>query len=534
MSGHTYEQPLYMKPSVKLELLACRWYAWCHLISPVQHALNLAFRQLPILRSFMKNPSAHEAAAKDPNLLCGPFVHLPKERAGEVSALLEETRTEASRLITFAEDLRKLDCKLQKEAKGFSLDAFYAGLPQSLAGTLELTYDGSNHPGVRVFEELVVDGQLDNSHTQEVSLYEGRDRDRPFFLNTPRLRSADRIDLRVPFDDERIDVLSALRTEAGSLREVAAAFDLDAAQTTKVAQLLSPDAPQRDAPNFAGPGVRIRYFGHACVLLQSASGAVLFDPLVAWDSDEPGASLTFQDLPDTIDQVVLTHNHQDHVCPEILVQLRKRIKNVCVPRNNPGSFADPSMRIMLERLGLTNVRVADPMTRIPISGGAITSVPFLGEHADLDVRSKHGALLEVEGRRFLFLVDSDCVDANLYEQIKSRIGDVDALFIGMECHGAPLSWLYGPYLSTQAAHTDDDSRRLSGSNCDRAWKVVEALGCQRVFVYAMGQEPWLMHLMGLAYRPDSIQIVESNRLIARCREHGIPAERLKGACEIFF
>jgi hypothetical protein len=53
-----------------------------------------------------------------------------------------------------------------------------------------------------------------------------------------------------------------------------------------------------------------------------------------------------------------------------------------------------------------------------------------------------------------------------------------------------------------------------------------------VYVYAMGQEPWLNYVMSLKYTEESRPITESNRLIAECRARGICAERLFGEKEI--
>ena len=41
----------------------------------------------------------------------------------------------------------------------------------------------------------------------------------------------------------------------------------------------------------------------------------------------------------------------------------------------------------------------------------------------------------------------------------------------------------------------------------------------------------MRYLMGLAYRPDSIQIVESDKFVAKCRDMGIDAARLRGCRE---
>ena len=62
--------------------------------------------------------------------------------------------------------------------------------------------------------------------------------------------------------------------------------------------------------------------------------------------------------------------------------------------------------------------------------------------------------------------------------------------------------------------------------------MVEALHCREVYVYAMGQEPWLNYVMSIKYTEQSRPIVESNRLIKTCQERGIIAERLFGEKEI--
>jgi hypothetical protein len=260
----------------------------------------------------------------------------------------------------------------------------------------------------------------------------------------------------------------------------------------------------------------------------------LIDPVVAWDRDTDVARLTFADLPDFIDYVFLTHNHQDHVCPEVLLQLRERIGTILVPRNNPYSVADPSLRLTLRGLGFSNVEVMEPLETIRLVDGEIMSLPFYGEHADLSIASKHGLFLRALDRKFLFLADSDCADRALYSRLAKVVGKADALFIGMECHGAPLSWIYGPYLSQAPSHKADESRRLSGSNCDRAWTIVEEVGCDKAFVYAMGQEPWLKHILGLQYAQDSIQIVESDKFVRRCLDSGVPCQRLYGCQEFIF
>jgi hypothetical protein len=136
-------------------------------------------------------------------------------------------------------------------------------------------------------------------------------------------------------------------------------------------------------------------------------------------------------------------------------------------------------------------------------------------------------------RSIICAADSCNLETRLYEHINNIVGDLDALFLGMECVGAPLSWQYGALLTNPIERGVDQSRRLSGSDYQRAIDLVTKLNCEQVYVYAMGQEPWLTYLTSIEYTEESKPIVDSNRLVEACRERGIMAERLYGMKEIF-
>jgi hypothetical protein len=104
----------------------------------------------------------------------------------------------------------------------------------------------------------------------------------------------------------------------------------------------------------------------------------------------------------------------------------------------------------------------------------------------------------------------------------------------MECDGAPLSWLYGPLLTARISREDDQSRRLSGCNFERGMYLVDTFRPTEVYVYAMGQEPWLEFISSLKYTPESHPIVQSNMLVEECTRRGIRAERLFGEKELFY
>jgi L-ascorbate metabolism protein UlaG (beta-lactamase superfamily) len=189
------------------------------------------------------------------------------------------------------------------------------------------------------------------------------------------------------------------------------------------------------------------------------------------------------------------------------------------------------MKLALENIGCKNVIALDEMESIELDNGSITAIPFLGEHSDLNICSKSAFVVRFGNRSLLLAADSCSFEPKLYEHLHAEIGNVDALFIGMECDGAPMTWLYGPLMTKSIERAIDESRRLSGSNFDQAMDIVQRFNCKSVHVYAMGQEPWLGYIMSLRYTEQSRPIIESNRLVRQCLEQGIHAERLYGGKE---
>jgi len=304
-------EPLFLKPQTKIEPLAYGWYAWTHLVPPAQRAMNVAFRQLPLLRSFIKNPAGHVAASRDRSLFGGPFMSLSMEDVGEVKALLDEICTSCADLIQFATDFKQLDVQLQMNAKGYALDDVYADLPESLRGLVEVLYDLNHQPRVRLYEELIYDQFFAHS-AHEISLSDVRDDERSFFMSTPRLRSKGQFALRIALADRRLDALAAMRTTAGFLPAMAEALGVPSTQLPAFSNFFTTTPPRRRAPNYTGTGVRVRYFGHACVLIETNGTAILCDPVFGWDTDPDDGRFTFADLPDRIDYLVISNGHQDH------------------------------------------------------------------------------------------------------------------------------------------------------------------------------------------------------------------------------
>ena len=164
----------------------------------------------------------------------------------------------------------------------------------------------------------------------------------------------------------------------------------------------------------------------------------------------------------------------------------------------------------------------------------ITGIPFTGEHSDLDIKAKTCYHVDIGNFSLLFTADSRVLEPKLYQNIQKIIGEVDVIFLGMECDGAPLTWLYGPLMFENISRENDQSRTLSGCDRDAGIHLVDMFNPSEVYVYAMGQEPWCEFISSLKYTSESIPIVESNKLVEECKSRGLIAERLFGEKEILY
>lgn len=523
---------LYLKPNIQVEPLFDSWYAWSHLLSPATAARNITERHLKIIDSYVNAPEVHAAAVKNPKMLGGPFIDYGGKRVDEIKALRQRTVQDRSVLIRLSSALAELDRMLDSNAKGHSLEPVYVSVPDILKGYVELVYDLKCRPAFRVIEPLMYRSTFYDRSAQSLILSEISGDDRPFVLSTPRLPSPCAASLNVSFDDEIIDRIFASKRSPISQEDLSRIYDAVGSEKQPLVRSFFSETPLAAYQPYEGKGVRWRYFGHACILVETPGVSLLLDPVLSYTYESSISRYTYDDLPERIDYVLITHNHQDHILFETLLQLRHKVGTIVVPRNSSGALQDPSVRLIFENTGFQNVIDLREFDRIAIENGYIEGIPFLGEHADLDISSKLAYLVRIGRHRLLFAADSRNIEPRIYEHVHRAVGDVDALFLGMECDGAPLTWLYGPLLTKPLDRSMDQSRRLAGSTFDQAVDIVRCFNCKEVYVYAMGQEPWLNYVMSLKYTDTSRPIVESNKLIQHCREGGIMAERLFGEKEI--
>jgi L-ascorbate metabolism protein UlaG (beta-lactamase superfamily) len=526
------DERLYFRQDVLAEPLFNQWYAWSYLISPATAAMYITHAHLKMMQSFVASPQIHISALKNPAMLGGPFINYDSSKVGEVRALMEKTAKEQSHMLKFAEDVLALDKLVATEADGFSLEPLYKKVPEGLKGYVELVYDLNNNPSLRFIEGLLYKSPYYNPSSQSIELSLAENNSRSFVFSTPRLESNGSLRLNLPFDDEGLDELFKMRSAPQPYSYIKEVLRVKDESDSVFRTFFTGEAPQPSS-SYQGEDVRVRYFGHACLLIESKETSILCDPVISYKQDIGREYYSYVDLPETLDYVIITHNHQDHCMFETLLQLRHKIKQVVVPKNNGGTLADPSLKLVLKNIGFKHVIELDEVESLKVEGGEITGLPFFGEHADLNVRSKLAYLINLRGRSVLCAADSNNIEPRLYEHVREITGDVDVAFIGMECDGAPLTWLYGPLLTKPVTRKMEQSRRFDGSDYEKAIDLVNRLHAKEVYVYAMGQEPWLTYLTSIQYTEQSRPIVESNRLVAACRERGLASERLYCQKEIF-
>ena len=521
---------LYLKQNVLVEPLFNQWYAWPYLISPVTAAMYIV-NHLKIMQSFVAAPQVHVAALKNPAMRGGPFINYDASKAPGIKALIEKTNADHASLLELATAIHRMNAMLASEASGFSLEPLYEQVPAPLKGYVELMYDLNNNPSIRFIEGLLYKSPYYNEASQSVALSLVNQDERPFALSTPNLSDGGKLCLNLPFRSAALDALFKMKTEPQSFDYITEVLKVPKTDEELFASFFTTEAPPATV-GYQGNDVRVRYFGHACILVESKETSILFDPLISYKYENGIERYTYTDLPAVIDYVVITHSHQDHCMFETLLQLRHKIKHIVVPKNNGGGLADPSLKFILQQVGFKSVIEIEEMETIEVVGGEIIGLPFLGEHADLNIRTKLAYCVNLKGTKVMCAADSNNIEPSLYRHVHSAVGDVDVLFLGMECEGGPLTWLYGPLLTNPLARKMDQSRRLDGSDHGKGMDIVNRLNAKQVYIYAMGQEPWLTFLTSIQYTDDSRPIVESDKVVAECLSRGIISERLFGHKEI--
>ena len=525
---------VYLKPNTVIEPLFNRWYAWAHLVSPATAAMNTTGRHMRIMDSYIQAPQIHQDAAKNPKMLGGPFMDYGRNRVEEIKELQSQTIKRQYKGIELTDAIRELEEILSQYGDGYSLEPLYEKVPEALKGYVELVYDMNNNPSYRFFESLLYKSEYYDPSLQSIYLYLTENDERPFVLSTPRLDAENALHFDIPFRSVLIDELSKMKRNARPFSYIKKLFSISDKDEALFASFFTEEAPPV-YEKYTGDKLRMRYFGHACILVETKEVSILVDPLISYYGyNQDVAHYSDCDIPDVIDYVLITHNHQDHILFETLLPLRHKIKKLVIPKTTAGSLQDPNLRLMFEELGFDNIIELGEMESVSFHDCTITGIPFIGEHSDLNIQAKICHHMQAGEFSMLFAADSCNVEPKLYQHVHKIVGDVDVVFLGMECDGAPLSWLYGPLLTKELDRARDYSRKLAGSNFERGRALIDAFNPREVYVYAMGLEPWLEFISSIRYTTESNPIVASNKLVSYCKAKGMVSERLFGEKELLY
>jgi L-ascorbate metabolism protein UlaG (beta-lactamase superfamily) len=527
-----FSRRVFLRDSISVEPLFNSWRAWTQLIPPQTAGLIITGKHIPLMESYIDRK--HHATASAPYER-RRAIDYDVDRSSEIQRLLALTRERSKALLELASAIRLVTTLLSSHPRGYSLEPLYAKVPSILRGCIELVYDLDNSPSIRFVEQFLYRCSDFKRPTQSLMMSPYHSDRSGRNLRTPSLPSSDSVELRRRFHDADLDSLFASRDYGCKFEAVCDLADGDGQALECFSSFFAGEAAKPTA--YDGPGVRVRYFGHACVLLSTKNTNILLDPLVGYAVDDGLPRYCYHDLPPRLDYVLITHGHMDHLDLETLLQLRHKINVVVVPRSGGGYLHDPSLKLILQSIGFRNIVELDEMETLYTVDGYITGLPFFGEHSDLNIRAKLAYAVRLCNKAVLFVADSCNLETELYRRVHEAVGDVDCLFVGMECEGSPLSLANGLFMTKELSQDLSNSRRTRASNCLEVLGMVDQLRCKRVCVYAMGLEPWVRRLFGSYLAEDeqaavSYTIAESQRLIVECEARGIGAERLFGQNEM--
>lgn len=520
---------LYLKNSIIAEPIINNWYAHLLLIPPSTFAMTLANRHTRRLKSFLEDPTAYSRLFDNTD----SFTDLTKSST-DISNLYNKMTRELNRILDLNDAIIKL-YQILEGLNGEALEPQYQNIPDELKGYVELFYDIENNAKFRFIEPLLYISEFYKPELQSVFLSICKQDNRPFSLNIPRFISNNIIEINKSFSSVFYDKLFSLRTKPATKKYITELFSSVDIDFNSVKHLFTEAAPQKNIPsNLSKNKFSIKYFGHACILIETDNCSILIDPIIAYRTESNIDRFSYDDLPEQIDYLLITHSHMDHVVIEHLIQLRHKIKSVVVPSNNSAAVEDPSLKLIFKALGFNQIQSLDIFDNISLPNIEIKAIPFLGEHGDLNIFSKTTYFMNIYGCTFLFAVDSNNLQKEVYENIFKITGEIDNLFISLECDGAPVSWLYGQFMPKKINHQYDKTRKLITSDADKITQLINIFSIKNVYLYARGKEPWLSYIMEVNQDINSKTNAELAKLQDYCKSRNILLEDLYGKNEIFY
>jgi len=512
-----------LKTNVIIEPLINCWHAQLHCMPPATYALRLTKQLIPALESYLAEPGTHETAWQFDELIGGDFLCYQQRETDYIIQLLSKIKKECNALIAFSRDIDALQ-HLIIQHNDSGLEETYNKLPQNIRPFVELYYDAFQQANFRFFENMLYKSKLYEEKNQSIVIRSINDDNRLYCQITPKKFEMQDLHIKLPFRDQFYDKLFSTRIKPISQPEINSLYShLSNHSTCSYEQFIKIFTKNDNCqkPNKKIGSMNIRYFGHACLLIETIDTTILIDPIIPHTYKNCSPRFSYNDLPDEIDYLLISHSHHDHVQIEHLIQLRSRIKTVVVPTNNYGSILDPSLKLFFHQLGFSQVIELRELENITHGNTHIITLPFIGEHGDLAIYSKTAFLIQCNDKSALCAVDLDNINEPLYQLASQFTGKINALFISVESIGAPVSWLYKPYLYKKLSSTSDAKRSLKASNTKGIISLIKSFHCEKVYVYAMGQEKWLSHILHIDSHNHDNQKNELTALSSYCAQQSI-------------
>jgi L-ascorbate metabolism protein UlaG (beta-lactamase superfamily) len=131
---------------------------------------------------------------------------------------------------------------------------------------------------------------------------------------------------------------------------------------------------------------RTTFVAHTSILVQSATSALVTDPLLRPSLRAPRAAIDAVRLP--LAAICLTHAHWDHCDVQSLLMFDKSTP-VVIPRVHKPTIFNPPMAPMLRLLGFSDIREVEPWERLMLGDIEAIFVPFHGEQDEPGAEIDH-------------------------------------------------------------------------------------------------------------------------------------------------
>jgi len=463
------------KSDAAIEPLFGRRHIWTNLIAQATPSLNIAQNQLTPREELGSVHGVYGVACKNSRLRGGDLLPINRISYFPKKLVTVENNGHENKQIQVVLDLRQVRIETVKLGNVFSVELYYPFLPENVKGFIEFTYTLMGFANLKGIESLSYRLGLHYLEFQIFTIYLAKGNKRPFTYSSSILPSTKALENAQPFHSSVFNCLIKLRTCGAPLEEIASKLGVDGSQTEPL-KSFSCEYGEFQAQRQTRPEItRWRYSGHACVSVNTPTGEnVLFDPIGAYEADLGLSCFTLADLPEKIDYDVSTHTPADYVVVETLLAIRYKV-NTVVMHPSRGQMAEPLLTMLIGPTGSQNVIALDSLESETLSDLTPTAISCLDELGNLDIQTKAAWFVQSGNDKLLFAPDSNDLETGLYESTSDAFGDFNTMLIGMECFGAPFSRTYEPLLPSAVDRKNDQSRRLNGSDFERALKAIEAL-----------------------------------------------------------